>query len=405
MKTKNFIIYSTRVALFSLLFAGFAFSAQSQVTIGSTSVPLKNVLLDLKETNEANGNANSEKGLVLPRVFLTAADSLSPILTKADPDYETLKPAYTGIIVYNVNATAPFVKGVYVWDGTQWNQGNADQPVNILATNGLSLDASTGAVELGGTLNTPTTVNLINNNLIFNADNGKIGVETSTPQAALHIANPNSNETLILKNLRYVSDTKNPIDAAATPTYHDLMISENGVVREAQSLSNGNRSIAYSLQTTNVAINQGDSTGNAGTELLWSRDGANASIVLPQAGTYVFSFCLFGTLTINTTPTIPANQYVPTGMTPTDVNSYYISAFKNGTAIANLANMQEFVITYTVGYNYANYSVFLPVSGNAGDVIHFKLAADPTRSTRFTWNLTSTGNIPAQKTSMIFWKL
>jgi len=404
MKTKNFIIYSTRVVLFSLLFAGFAFSAQSQVTIGSASTPLKNVLLDLKETDEASGNANSEKGLVLPRVFLTAIDSLSPILTSADPDYETLKPAYTGIIVYNVNATAPFEKGVYVWDGTQWNQRNASQLSNILATNGLSLNASTGAVELGGTLNTPTAVNLMNNNLIFNADNGKIGVETSAPQAALHIANPNGDETLILKNLRYVTDTNNPIETATTPTYHDLMISGDGVVRKAQSLSNGNQSIAYSLQSTNVLISQGDSVGNGGTELLWSRNGAT-SIVLPQAGTYVFAFCLYGTLTINTTPTIPSNLYVPSGMTPTDVNSYYISAFKNGTAAANLANIQEFVITYTVGYNYANYSVFLSVSGNAGDVIHFKLAADLTRSTRFTWNLTSTGNNAAQKTSLIFWKL
>ena len=404
MKTKILMIYSTRVILFSLLFAVFAFSAQSQVTIGSTSVPLKNVLLDLKETDDASGNANSEKGLVLPRVFLTATDSLSPVLTKADPDYETLKPAYTGIIVYNVNATAPFEKGVYVWDGTQWNLMNAGQPGDISAANGLNLEALTDTVQLGGTLSAPTTVNLMDNNLIFNAENGKIGIETTNPQAALDIEDPNGNEELILKNLHNVTDANNPIEAA-NPTYYDLMISGKGVVRKAQSLSNGNKSIAYSLQST-TAIPSGNYDGSGGAELLWNRNGANTSIVLPEDGTYVFSFCLFGTLTIYITPTIPSNSYVPTDMTPTDVNSYYISAFRNDdTVAANLANIQEFILTYTQGYNYANYSILLTVAGNAGDVIHFKLAADPTRSTRFAWNLTSTGNIPAQKTNMIFWKL
>jgi len=399
MKTKKLNIYnSARVALFSLLFAGFAFSAQSQVTIGSTSVPLKNVLLDLKERDEASGNDNSDKGLILPRVFLTAIDSLSPVLTNADPDYETLKPAYTGIIVYNVNAQAPFERGPYVWDGTQWNLKNAGQSSNISATNGLSLNASTGAVELGGTLDEATPVNLMNNNLIFTANNGKIGVDTINPQAALHIANPNSNETLILKNLRNVTDAKNPIDDAANPAYYNMVISENGVVRKAQSLSNGNKSIAYylPLQQNPLPIPSGSYDGTGGAELSWNRNDSISSIILPEDGTYAFSFCLFGTLTIHTQPTSPIT---------TDVNSYYISAFRNDTIAANLANIQEFVITYTEGYDYANYSILLPVTGNAGDVIYFKLAADPTRSTRFTWNLTSTDNIPAHKTSMIFWKL
>ena len=56
------------------------FYATSQVTIGMIDQPLDGTLLDLKESNTSNGGANSQKGLMLPRVSLTDVNSLSPIL-------------------------------------------------------------------------------------------------------------------------------------------------------------------------------------------------------------------------------------------------------------------------------------------------------------------------------------
>ena len=158
------------------------FSAQSQVTIGTLSQPLKGVLLDLKESDASNGDANSEKGLMLPRVTLTNTKSLSPILSGEDLNDATLISNYAGLIVYNVSTAAPFEKGLYSWDGTQWN---LISPVS--ASNGLTLSNDT--VKLGGDLTQATTVNLNSNNLILDTSTGgNIGIGTSSPAATLDIA-------------------------------------------------------------------------------------------------------------------------------------------------------------------------------------------------------------------------
>jgi hypothetical protein len=110
---------SIKIGFFAL-FLSFSviFSATSQVTIGTLEQPLKGTLLDLKESKTSDGNANSQKGLMLPRVTLTDVYSLSPILSGEDLSNAKLKPDYTGLIVYNVNTNAPFEKGLYSWNGT-----------------------------------------------------------------------------------------------------------------------------------------------------------------------------------------------------------------------------------------------------------------------------------------------
>lgn len=116
----------------------------SQVTIGSGIEPAKGALLDLKETDETGGGDNSDKGVLFPRVHLTDMDKLKPMLSGADLDDSAQKLKHKGLVVYNINETAPFVKGLYGWDGAKWASlanswnltGNAgtDPSVNFLGT-------------------------------------------------------------------------------------------------------------------------------------------------------------------------------------------------------------------------------------------------------------------------------
>jgi len=167
---------SIKIGFFTLLFCfSVIFSAMSQVTIGTIEQPLEGTLLDLKESIVSNGGANSQKGLMLPRVTLTNLTSLSPILSGGNENNPTLKPNYTGLIVYNVSTTTPFVKGLYSWDGTKWNLLS---PVSVSADNGLNLTNST--VKLGGALTETTNINLNSNNLVVSTGSGKTTFDHST---------------------------------------------------------------------------------------------------------------------------------------------------------------------------------------------------------------------------------
>lgn len=104
-------------------------SAKSQVTIGSHTLPNKGALLDLKQEEKTDGSANSQKGLMLPRVNLTDVDKLLPMFD-GDADYignvankktdEDKK--HTGLWVYHTDNCSLKGSGVYVWDGTAWQK-------------------------------------------------------------------------------------------------------------------------------------------------------------------------------------------------------------------------------------------------------------------------------------------
>jgi len=93
------------------------------VTIGSDIAPIEGALLDLKQNAPDSENATAKKGFVLPRVALTAKNSLAPLVTAAS---DLDKKNHTGVTVYNVReiaATNEFSvvkEGLNVWDGKQW---------------------------------------------------------------------------------------------------------------------------------------------------------------------------------------------------------------------------------------------------------------------------------------------
>jgi hypothetical protein len=107
MKTKKLLL--TGLILSALLL--IPMSASAQVTIGSGAVPNPNAVLDLNQNLE---NANlSEKGLLLPRVVLTSADSPAPMASHV-----------AGMTVYNTNTDGTdenrVYPGHYYNDGTRW---------------------------------------------------------------------------------------------------------------------------------------------------------------------------------------------------------------------------------------------------------------------------------------------
>jgi len=378
MKTRNKCLKCIVITLFS---AFFVLPAQSQVTIGSLSEPLEGTLLDLKETDESTGGANSHKGMIYPRVYLDDIYNLSPIIERSESNSEN-NPKYTGMTVYNVNTNAPFEKGLYVWNGTKWTGLRAE----ILAENGLSISPGKQTVELGGELNQETTINLEDKNLIFNHSSGNIGIGTSDPKAPLHIE-ATSDDPLILNDVKYITDDKNPVDDENS-TYYEMRISSGGVVRKVHPVTiSQNESFTYTIQS-NTVVESGDASGNGGSEMKWSKGADNFDYIeLPEDGAYVFSFRLYGTINPG-------------------YNSFYLSAFKNSTDPDDLVDIAEMILLNANAVRWvATYSINLTVAGKMNDRIYFKISELSAQYMDLKWELISNGEREANRTSMVFWKL
>jgi len=104
------------IAIACLILSG---NLNSQVTIGADTAPADGALLQLTQDANYSNNANSTKGLALPRVTLTILDNISNI-----PSAVGQEATHVGLMVYNINedicALPPIYKGVYVWNGTNW---------------------------------------------------------------------------------------------------------------------------------------------------------------------------------------------------------------------------------------------------------------------------------------------
>lgn len=99
---------------------------KAQVTIGSGIEPVDGALLDLKEQDNTSGGITATKGLALPRVELkklTPADGIE-LATSIGSTGNWDVDEHIGLTIYNMHEdvclSTPILKGIYVWDGTEW---------------------------------------------------------------------------------------------------------------------------------------------------------------------------------------------------------------------------------------------------------------------------------------------
>lgn len=121
MKTYLTLLYIFIVILTLVPIGGFC-----QVTIGSSEIPSKGALLDLKQ----NPDRTSNKGLMLPRVELMANN----ILTIDSAGTSSLE--YIAAVVYNTKRIETsevdrLCPGTHVWTGDKW-QPLRPYPTNII---------------------------------------------------------------------------------------------------------------------------------------------------------------------------------------------------------------------------------------------------------------------------------
>lgn len=110
---RNFIL-SAAIFLFSIV-------AFSQVTIGIDESAAGGALLQLKNISGTDGGqANSLKGLLLPRVELQNVNTIAGTISGVTAENSQ---AHTALTVYNLNkctAGNGNDDGIYVWNGNEW---------------------------------------------------------------------------------------------------------------------------------------------------------------------------------------------------------------------------------------------------------------------------------------------
>jgi hypothetical protein len=124
--------------MLTLLIWGTA-SMNAQVTIGSNSNPDAAAVLDLQAT---------DKGLLIPRVALTAIDSPLPLTGKV-----------AGMVVYNTGKGGVAAEGIYYNDGANWVKVGS----GTVTTDNQGINALTGDVSAPLTTNGSAATTIADN--------------------------------------------------------------------------------------------------------------------------------------------------------------------------------------------------------------------------------------------------
>lgn len=162
--------------LFSALASLATYSAKAQVNIGSNSAPNADAALEI--------SSGANKGLLLPRVALTATNNLSPL---SNGPFSAIK----GMAVYNTatagSGNTAVTPGFYYCDGSQW--------VKLIASAGGN---DKNVYDGDGTLVSNRSITLADKNLSFSSttgnliytpsSTGKVGIGTSSPSSLLSVS-------------------------------------------------------------------------------------------------------------------------------------------------------------------------------------------------------------------------
>ncbi|GEN78096.1 hypothetical protein [Chryseobacterium hagamense] len=207
------------ITLTAILALG-TFSAQVRTVNSATNVSVTNspAFIDASSNTTVNGSSNVGKGLIFPRVDLSAMTAF-PGVTAGIPN--SFPTRFDGMIVYNTASSGTAGVGStqgtltpgywYYENKTSSNTGGTWKPVSTAAagvantaSNGLTLSGND--VKMGGTLSQATTVSGLTatNTLSFtgtglnafsvdgstlsaDAANHRIGIGTTTPGSRLEI--------------------------------------------------------------------------------------------------------------------------------------------------------------------------------------------------------------------------
>jgi len=111
MKTRKILSFLA----FATLFGIFSISTlNAQVTIGGATPPQQGAVLDL--------NANFMGGLLLPNVEITSLGHIPEDFSDVSVQGADVALELAGLVVYkkNTDADGNILKGVYIWDGNDW---------------------------------------------------------------------------------------------------------------------------------------------------------------------------------------------------------------------------------------------------------------------------------------------
>ena len=228
------------------------FICSAQVTIGAGVEPQRGALLNLRNIPDTGtDNVSANKGLLLPRVSLSCINSLEPFIIDAD---DVQKREHTGLMVYNINTTAPFTAGVYVWHGESWRLSALPEPVELTAGSGIS--KSELALRLGGTLTADTEID--QNDFNFNFITGTAGS---------FIVNPDANALIVSGAYANAAIGTVPSTDARLTVGGNMLIADSLIVEGLSSLRQTIITDTLFIQYTTAGIDgrrilQSDADGN-----------------------------------------------------------------------------------------------------------------------------------------------
>lgn len=396
MKTKT--MKTKTLAYLCIAFACFMFigNAKAQVTIGSGLAPEGGSILDLKEFAAKSANETSDKGVVLPRVVLTNKYELYPMYWNSNTSSEIAdytnnkadrKLSHAGMTVFNVSNSGDFVSGVHTWTGSEWRKIDDSPVIQPQITNLIC-----GSAQM-----TPNTYK----QWVAGDDDfeailkvpylGGNGGSYAGSTAPIVIGNGLSIERIGGK-LAYGGGEVmyrvfgRPTVSSPTPTTISSTILDFLGMSCGQNVTIGDGMTGINLKTlvTQTVVNTPYSETTLATV---SDELPFGTIIIPESGSYAFSFRLYGQISYsNNTMRFP----------------FYIFLSKNDKSVmSNLLDAAEIDVMVHGTWDYS-YSVTLGGAFNAGDEVIISMA----RPGLGSWTLKTNSN-PASpiRTSLIYWKL
>ena len=145
----------------------------AQVGIGTTT-PAAGALLDIHGDNG---------GIVIPRVNLTETTNQAPIIGPTP---------VTGLMVYNLANINDVTPGFYYWDGSAWERMASGASTDWALTGNAGTTPGTAAGEnyIGTSDAQDVVIATDGDERMRIIENGRIGINQSTPIGYLHITSP-----------------------------------------------------------------------------------------------------------------------------------------------------------------------------------------------------------------------